>query len=145
MSPAPSPHVPERPSDPALLRRVALSGLLASVLIGVLPTYATIGVAAPVLLVLFRVVRGVAIGGEWGGATLMVVEHADPRRRGLWSGVMRRGSPPLAVLAVVRGLATALAVRHTAETRGRDLSAEDPAAPAAQQPRTRPASRGAEA
>ncbi|MFD5770741.1 MFS transporter [Streptomyces sp. NPDC127049] len=170
MSAAPSPHASERQPDPALLRRVALSSLLgtvieyydfllygtmaalafgplffpgddpltgtiaafgtlaagyvarplggavfghfgdrlgrksmlvltmvlmgvASFLIGVLPTYETIGVAAPVLLVLFRVVQGLAIGGEWAGATLMVVEHADPRRRGLWSGVMQMGSP----------------------------------------------------
>ncbi|WP_455355700.1 MFS transporter [Streptomyces sp. SYSU K217416] len=65
----------------------------ASFLIGVLPTYGTIGVAAPVLLVLLRLVQGIAIGGEWAGATLMVVEHADARRRGLWSGVMQMGSP----------------------------------------------------
>ncbi|MDI3387516.1 MFS transporter [Streptomyces sp. B-S-A8] len=65
----------------------------ASFLIGVLPTYDSIGIAAPVLLVLLRVVQGIAIGGEWGGATLMVVEHADPGRRGLWNGVMQMGSP----------------------------------------------------
>ncbi|MFB7340068.1 MFS transporter [Streptomyces hydrogenans] len=75
-----------------LVLTMALMGL-ASFLIGVLPTYDTIGVAAPVLLVLFRVVQGIAIGGEWAGATLMVVEHADPRRRGLWSGLMQMGSP----------------------------------------------------
>ncbi|MER5736996.1 MFS transporter [Streptomyces sp. NPDC002262] len=75
-----------------LVLTMVLMGL-ASFLIGVLPTYETIGVAAPVLLVLFRVVQGVAIGGEWAGATLMVVEHADPRRRGLWSGLMQMGSP----------------------------------------------------
>lgn len=45
------------------------------------------------LLILFRIVQGIAIGGEWGGATLMVVEHADARRRGLWNGVMQMGSP----------------------------------------------------
>ncbi|MEU9852090.1 MFS transporter [Streptomyces sp. NPDC047974] len=75
-----------------LVLTMALMGV-ASFLIGVLPTYETIGVAAPVLLVLFRVVQGLAIGGEWAGATLMVVEHADPRRRGLWSGLMQMGSP----------------------------------------------------
>ncbi|MEU2361429.1 MFS transporter [Streptomyces noursei] len=66
---------------------------VASCLIGLLPTYATLGVAAPALLILFRIVQGIAIGGEWGGATLMVVEHADARRRGLWNGVMQMGSP----------------------------------------------------
>ncbi|MFD8011674.1 MFS transporter [Streptomyces sp. NPDC058955] len=75
-----------------LVLTMVLMGV-ASFLIGVLPTYGTIGVAAPVLLVLFRVVQGIAIGGEWAGATLMVVEHADPRRRGLWSGLMQMGSP----------------------------------------------------
>ncbi|MFF2777270.1 MFS transporter [Streptomyces sp. NPDC058052] len=75
-----------------LVLTMVLMGV-ASFLIGVLPTYGTIGVAAPVLLVLFRVVQGLAIGGEWAGATLMVVEHADPRRRGLWSGLMQMGSP----------------------------------------------------
>jgi len=65
----------------------------ASFLIGVLPTYDRIGIAAPVLLVTLRVVQGVAVGGEWGGAALMVVEHADSRRRGAWSGIMQLGSP----------------------------------------------------
>lgn len=65
----------------------------ASFLIGVLPTYATVGVVAPILLVVVRVVQGVAVGGEWGGAALMVVEHSDARRRGLWTGIMQLGSP----------------------------------------------------
>ncbi|MER6186293.1 MFS transporter [Streptomyces sp. NPDC001652] len=65
----------------------------ASFLIGLLPTYDTIGVWAPVLLIALRVVQGVAIGGEWGGATLMVVEHAGERRRGLWSSFTQMGAP----------------------------------------------------
>lgn len=65
----------------------------ASFLIGVLPTYQAVGVIAPLLLVLLRVVQGVAIGGEWGGATLMVTEHAEPERRGFWNGIMQMGSP----------------------------------------------------
>lgn len=66
---------------------------VASFLIGILPSYATIGVAAPVILVVLRIAQGVAVGGEWGGATLMVVEHADDRRRGTWAGIMQLGSP----------------------------------------------------
>ncbi|MEU6377158.1 MFS transporter [Streptomyces sp. NPDC046909] len=65
----------------------------ASFLIGLLPTYDTIGVWAPVLLIALRVVQGIAIGGEWGGATLMVVEHAGGRRRGLWSSFTQMGAP----------------------------------------------------
>ncbi|MFI8191296.1 MFS transporter [Streptomyces sp. NPDC085946] len=73
-----------------------------SFLIGLLPTYDVIGVWAPVLLVALRVVQGVAIGGEWGGATLMVVEHAEHTqgaRRGLWSGFTQLGAPLGSVLS----------------------------------------------
>jgi metabolite-proton symporter len=65
----------------------------ASFLIGLLPTYDTIGVWAPVLLITLRVLQGIAIGGEWGGATLMVVEHAGEKRRGLWSSFTQMGAP----------------------------------------------------
>ncbi|MFD4353293.1 MFS transporter [Nocardia sp. NPDC058518] len=64
-----------------------------SALIGLLPTYHTIGAAAPVLLVLLRVVQGIAVGGEWGGAALMVVEHAEAGSRGRWAGIMQLGTP----------------------------------------------------
>ncbi|MFE0172142.1 MFS transporter [Streptomyces sp. NPDC059002] len=64
-----------------------------SFLIGLLPTYDVIGVWAPVLLVLLRVVQGIAIGGEWGGATLMVAEHAGERPRGLWTSFTQLGAP----------------------------------------------------
>ncbi|MGW5152475.1 MFS transporter [Rhodococcus koreensis] len=66
---------------------------VASFLIGVLPTYDRIGVAAPILLVGLRLLQGIAVGGEWGGAALMVVEHADATRRGRWAGIMQLGSP----------------------------------------------------
>ncbi|WP_437054206.1 MFS transporter [Streptomyces sp. enrichment culture] len=78
-----------------LLLTMVLMGC-GSFLIGLLPTYDAIGVWAPVLLVALRVVQGVAIGGEWGGATLMVVEHAERTqgsRRGLWSGFTQLGAP----------------------------------------------------
>ena len=83
-----------------LMLTMSLMGV-ASFLIGVLPTYHTIGVAAPVLLALLRIVQGVAIGGEWGGATLMVAEHAHRRSRGLWNGVMQMGSPIGSLLSTV--------------------------------------------
>ena len=66
---------------------------VASFLIGVLPTYHVIGIAAPILLVTLRVVQGIAVGGEWGGAALMVIEHAEPSKRGRWAGIMQMGSP----------------------------------------------------
>jgi metabolite-proton symporter len=55
---------------------------IATFLIGLLPTYAAIGVAAPILLVVLRFVQGLGLGGEWGGAVLMSLEHGQPDRRG---------------------------------------------------------------
>jgi metabolite-proton symporter len=55
---------------------------IATFLIGLLPTYAAIGVAAPILLVVLRFVQGLGLGGEWGGAVLMSLEHGEPDRRG---------------------------------------------------------------
>ena len=69
--------------------------------IGLLPTFATIGLAAPVLLVALRVIQGVALGGEWGGATLMVTEYAQSERRGFWNGIMQMGSPIGSLLSIV--------------------------------------------
>ncbi len=59
--------------------------------IGVLPTYAAIGMAAPVLLVLCRLVQGFAVGGEWGGAVLMAAEHGHDDHRGFWSSWPQAG------------------------------------------------------
>ena len=66
---------------------------LATVLIGVLPTYSTIGVAAPIILVLLRFAQGVGVGGEWGGAVLLSSEFGDPRKRGFWSSAAQIGPP----------------------------------------------------
>ena len=71
-----------------------------STLIGVLPTYAQVGVWAPILLVLLRVVQGVAVGGEWGGAVLMSAEHATSRR-GLWASFTNAGAPSGVVLSTL--------------------------------------------
>ena len=61
--------------------------------IGLLPTYEQIGIAAPVLLVLLRFVQGIGIGGEWGGAVLMVVENAPKERRGFLGSMVQVGNP----------------------------------------------------
>ncbi|MEJ2861639.1 MFS transporter [Actinomycetospora flava] len=73
-----------------LIVTMALTGL-ATAGIGFLPTYAAIGVAAPILLVLLRIIQGVAIGGEWGGAVLMAVEYAPNGRRGLYGSTPQIG------------------------------------------------------
>ena len=65
----------------------------ATVLMGLLPTYGHIGVAAPILLTLVRLVQGFAVGGEWGGATLMAVEHASTERKGLYGAFPQMGAP----------------------------------------------------
>ncbi|MEU3403149.1 MFS transporter [Streptomyces sp. NPDC006670] len=61
--------------------------------IGLLPTHASVGAAAPVLLTLLRLVQGFALGGEWGGAVLLVAEHGDDRRRGFWASWPQAGAP----------------------------------------------------
>ena len=71
----------------------------ATFLIGCLPTYDSIGVAAPILLVTLRFVQGLGLGGEWGGAVLMVAEHGDERRRGLYSSWPQVGVPAGNLLA----------------------------------------------
>jgi MFS family permease len=65
----------------------------ATTLIGVLPTYAQIGVAAPILLVLLRILQGLSAGGEWGGAVLMAVEHAPAGKRGRFGAFPQMGVP----------------------------------------------------
>lgn len=72
-----------------------------TVAIGLLPTTATIGVAAPVLLTVFRVIQGLAVGGEWGGAMLIALEHAPSKRRGFAASFANMGGPAGAVLATV--------------------------------------------
>ncbi|WAZ19676.1 MHS family MFS transporter [Streptomyces cinnabarinus] len=67
--------------------------------IGLLPTHATIGSAAPVLLTVLRLVQGFALGGEWGGAVLLVSEHGDARRRGFWASWPQTGAPAGQLLA----------------------------------------------
>src|SRR6185295_19044196 len=79
--------------------------------------YNTIGVAAPILLTVLRLVQGFAIGGEWGGAVLIVSEHGSAERRGFWSSWPQAGAPAgnllatgvLAILAAVQSEAAFVA------------------------------------
>ena len=71
----------------------------ATTLIGLLPTYAAIGVAAPLILVLLRFVQGLAIGGQWGGAMLLVTESAPADQRGWYGAYAQAGAPVGVILA----------------------------------------------
>jgi MFS family permease len=73
-----------------LIVTMALTGL-STAAIGFLPTYASIGVVAPILLVVFRIIQGIAVGGEWGGAVLMAVEYAPKGKRGLYGATPQIG------------------------------------------------------
>ena len=72
---------------------------IASTLIGLLPTYATIGLAAPILLSLLRFAQGLAIGGQWGGAMLLVTESAPADQRGYYGAYAQAGAPVGVILA----------------------------------------------
>jgi MFS transporter, MHS family, shikimate and dehydroshikimate transport protein len=66
---------------------------IATALIGVLPTFQSIGILAPILLVVLRFCQGIGVGGEWGGAVLMAVEHAPEGRRGFYGSWPQMGVP----------------------------------------------------
>src|SRR3982750_2887151 len=83
-----------------LVLTMSLMGV-ASFAIGLLPTYASIGVAAPILLIVLRLIQGFAVGGEWGGAALMALEHSDEKKRGFSASFANMGAPAGAVLSTV--------------------------------------------
>ncbi|WPB89342.1 MFS transporter [Streptomyces malaysiensis] len=83
-----------------LLATIVMMGL-ASGLIGLLPTYDQIGVAAPIMLVFLRLVQGFAAGGEWGGSSLMAAEHAPPGKRGLITAIGQAGLPTGGLLSAL--------------------------------------------
>ena len=72
---------------------------ISSTLIGLLPTYAMIGIAAPVLLTVLRFAQGIAIGGQWGGAMLLVTESAPADQRGYYGAFAQAGAPVGVILA----------------------------------------------
>ena len=91
---------------PVLVGSLLLMGI-ATVLIGLLPTYQMVGIWAPILLVTVRVVQGLAFGAEWGGAILMTFEHAPWRKRGQYTAITQAGFPVGLLLANLAFLASA--------------------------------------
>ena len=89
---------------------------VATTLIGLLPSYSTIGIAAPLLLVLLRFVQGLAIGGQWGGATLLVTESAPPAKRGYYGAYAQAGAPAGVILANLAFLAVSSTIPEPAFT-----------------------------
>ena len=89
-----------------LIATMLLMGL-SSGLIGLLPTHAQIGALAPVLLVILRLAQGFAVGGEWGGATLMAAEHAPAAKRGRYTGIAQMGLPMGGLLSTLVFVAVA--------------------------------------
>ncbi|KLJ04053.1 MFS transporter [Streptomyces albidoflavus] len=82
----------KRGRKPMLVLALTVMGL-ATTGIGLLPTYETIGVAAPILLVLLRIAQGVAVGAQWGGAMLLATEYAPEGKRGVYGSVVQLGVP----------------------------------------------------
>ena len=92
-------HFGDRVGRKSMLVTTLMLMGIATFCVGLLPTYGQVGVLAPVLLVALRFVQGLGVGGEWGGAVLMVVEHADKRRRGLFASWVQAGVPVGLLLA----------------------------------------------
>ena len=74
---------------------------IGTAIVGLLPSYAQVGIWAPILLVTLRVIQGFGLGGAWGGAVLMVVEHAPQNRRGFYGSLAQLGAPLGLVLGTV--------------------------------------------
>ncbi|MFJ2828322.1 MFS transporter [Streptomyces sp. NPDC087263] len=103
-------HFGDRVGRKSMLVISLLTMGLATVGIGLLPTYATVGVWAPILLVTLRFIQGIGVGGEWGGAVLMAVEHAPDRKKAFYGSFPQMGVPGGLILAnlVFLGLTTNL-------------------------------------
>lgn len=86
-------HYGDRLGRKAMLSLTIIIMGLGTFLIGLLPTYEQIGVAAPIMLVALRFLQGIGLGGEWGGAVLMVVENAPAKKRGLLGSMVQIGNP----------------------------------------------------
>ncbi|WP_239149256.1 MFS transporter [Streptomyces sp. SID12501] len=95
---------------PVLVASLLLTGA-STVAVGCVPTYESIGTAAPVLLLVLRFLQGLGLGGEWGGAVLLTAEHAPAERRALWSSFPQIG--PAVGFLLANGVMLALSVSLT--------------------------------
>jgi len=86
-----------------LILTLTLMGV-GTTLIGLLPTYGMVGIVAPILLVVLRLVQGLGIGGEWGGAVLLAFEFAPHERKGFFASIPQAGPPIGMLLSNVRAL-----------------------------------------
>lgn len=86
-------HFGDRIGRKPLLIFTLVAMTLCSGLIGLLPSYSSLGIAAPMILIVLRAIQGFALGGEWGGASLMAVEHAPVGKRGLYGSFVQVGVP----------------------------------------------------
>jgi MHS family shikimate/dehydroshikimate transporter-like MFS transporter len=94
-------HFGDRMGRKSMLVMTLFTMGISTFLIGLLPTYASIGVFAPILLILLRIVQGIGLGGEWGGASIMVLEHAPADKRGFYASFVQIGFPVGLVLATL--------------------------------------------
>ncbi|HLM77948.1 MAG TPA: MFS transporter [Rubrobacteraceae bacterium] len=101
-------HFGDRMGRKSMLIATLLLMGIATFAIGCLPTYAQIGVAAPILLILLRFLQGLGLGGEWGGAVLMAVEHSPEGRRGFYGSFPQMGIPAGVILSSLAFLAVGL-------------------------------------
>jgi MHS family shikimate/dehydroshikimate transporter-like MFS transporter len=104
-------HFGDRLGRKSMLILTLVSMGVATMLIGLLPTYKSIGIAAPILLVVCRLIQGIAVGGEWGGAVLMAIEHAPPNKRGFYGSIVQIGFP----LGMALGTASFFALAYLSD------------------------------
>ncbi|MEA2760424.1 MAG: transporter, family, shikimate and dehydroshikimate transport protein [Methylobacteriaceae bacterium] len=86
-------HYGDRIGRKKMLILTMIITALGTFAIGLMPTYNQIGVLAPILLIVLRILQGIGLGGEWGGASLMVLEHAPANRRGFYGSLVQVGFP----------------------------------------------------
>src|SRR6202012_4898325 len=98
-------HFGDRIGRKTTLVTALLTMGVSTVCIGLLPTYASVGIAAPILLALCRVGQGVGLGGEWGGAVLLATENAPAGRQG-WYGMFPQLGAPIGLFLSIAAFLT---------------------------------------